>query len=362
MTTARTLRNYVYAVWYSARRHPLRFVRVTRDVMHARFHFGISPLKFSLFGLASVDRKEWGNYLLEHAPFEKARMDLNQQSLRGLADNKVLFFAHCMSVGLPVIPIVCHVGNMDDLPATVLHVNSVDQFAEVIRAAPSRLFVKRVTGSHGDGAFTVTRHDHDFEFAGYRGSAEALFFHLEALSKGNAGFIIQPRLQPHPMMLPFASRNGLPTIRAVTVITDVGPEVIFACLKITVGTDITDNFSNGASGNLVAGIDVDTGIMTPARGSLRKDWPVLVEIDSHPETGGRISGSRAPLWDDLIALVLRAQQSLPGLKTIGWDVAITPQGVLLVELNTNYGVHIHQVAYRRGLKAELSAKLGVVLG
>lgn len=359
MTIARALRDYSYAVYYGVEWPPARVFRTIRDVIHSRLRYGIGPVYFSLFRFASVDESEWGNYVLENRAIDRLRMDLNQGFLRRLADNKVLFFEHCVNAELQVIPIVCYVGSIDNCPTTVLKVDGVNQFITVLRLAPSRLFVKLITGSHGDGAFTVTRHEHDFEFAGHRGSAGDLFAYLKVKSQAHAGFIIQPRLQPHPMMLPFSSANGLPTVRAVTMMSDAGPELLFACLKITVGTDITDNFSNGASGNLVAGIDVATGSLTPARGSLRKDWPVMVEIDSHPDTGRRISGSRVPLWDDVVALVLRAQRSLPGLKSIGWDVAITPDGVALVELNSNYGVHILQVAYRRGLKAELSAKLGV---
>jgi hypothetical protein len=163
-------------------------------------------------------------------------------------------------------------------------------------------------------------------------------------------------------MLSLASANGgLPTVRVVTAIYPDGPQMLFASLKIPVGTNITDNFGRSTNGNLVAGIEVASGTVTRARGSSRRNWPVMIEVEAHPDTGYRITGSRIPLWEKVVEAALQAQQSLPGLKTIGWDIAVTPEGVALVEPNSNYGMYSLQVAYRRGLKSDLATRLGITI-
>jgi hypothetical protein len=48
---------------------------------------------------------------------------------------------------------------------------------------------------------------------------------------------------------------------------------------------------------------------------------------------------------------------MPGLRTIGWDVAITQQGPLLIEGNGAYDTDILQLAEDRGLRSQLRAAL-----
>ncbi len=59
----------------------------------------------------------------------------------------------------------------------------------------------------------------------------------------------------------------------------------------------------------------------------------------------------------MLSLACRAQESLPLLRSTGWDIALTPDGPLVVEANNTYSVDILQVAYGRGLRHELTSML-----
>jgi hypothetical protein len=137
------------------------------------------------------------------------------------------------------------------------------------------------------------------------------------------------------------------------------PRLLLAVLRITAGDNVIDNFEHGSTGNLVAPIDLDTGTVGAARGSIRKDWPTMAAFSRHPETGHAIEGFKIPHWTAMIALALKSQQSLPALKSTGWDIAMTPEGPLLIETNAFYSVDILQVAHQRGFKRELLRELGV---
>jgi hypothetical protein len=131
-------------------------------------------------------------------------------------------------------------------------------------------------------------------------------------------------------------------------------KLLYAIMRITVGQNITDNFHYGSTGNLIAAIDLESGQLASAVGSLRPDWPVIAEFTHHPDTGKKIEGSVVAGWEETVTLVLRAQQALPELRATGWDVGITEDGPLLVETNPRFSFAGLQVAHRRGLKHEIA--------
>jgi hypothetical protein len=103
---------------------------------------------------------------------------------------------------------------------------------------------------------------------------------------------------------------------------------------------------NAHAGGIAAAVDVATGVLGPASDlgiSARLGW-----LDHHPTTGARITGMKLPYWDSLRSLVTRAHSTVRGAVVLGWDVAITPDGPLLIEANGGPGLEIMQRANRQG--------------
>jgi hypothetical protein len=355
--------DYALAIYYGADTHPLRVFGAAARVVRAKLKYRIGPFHFSLFDLAHVPEREWSEYIIMRPSFDARRDALSPGDVRGVVNDKIIFYEHCLRAGLPTIPMICCVGGSGgQIGSAVEHVTDPKRFEALLQAASPQIFVKPLNGAHGEDTFRATRHGGDFEYGDQVGNAADFFAYLQRRCGAQAGFILQPRIHPHPEMLSLASANGgLPTVRVVTAIYPDGPQVLFACLKIPVGANIADNFGRSTNGNLVAGIEVQSGAVTHVRGSSRRDWPVMISVEEHPDTGYRIAGSRVPLWETIIETALQGQRSLPGLKTIGWDIALTPEGVVLVEPNANYGVYSLQVANQRGLKSDLGARLGIVI-
>lgn len=59
----------------------------------------------------------------------------------------------------------------------------------------------------------------------------------------------------------------------------------------------------------------------------------------HPDTGYRIADFQLPLFDDVIDLVDRAARHVPLVQYVGWDVAVTPNGPVIIEGNWGTGVY-----------------------
>ena len=75
-------------------------------------------------------------------------------------------------------------------------------------------------------------------------------------------------------------------------------------------------------------IDWKTGrITTGALGSDRKYYP------AHPDSGVIFTGYEIPFFHDALTLVMKAAQEIPEIRYIGWDIAISANGPVVIEAN-----------------------------
>jgi hypothetical protein len=66
----------------------------------------------------------------------------------------------------------------------------------------------------------------------------------------------------------------------------------------------------------------------------RSPWTSPASMRAHPDTNLEISGRKIPEMPQIIALVEKAHASMcPGVPMVGWDVAVTPTGLMLLEAN-----------------------------
>jgi hypothetical protein len=68
-------------------------------------------------------------------------------------------------------------------------------------------------------------------------------------------------------------------------------------------------------------------------------------------------GVRLPHWDEFAAFVINAHRAFADRVLIGWDIAITPDGLVVVEANGAPDLDIMQRPFRRGLMRERLGQL-----
>lgn len=131
--------------------------------------------------------------------------------------------------------------------------------------------------------------------------------------------------QHHDMVFNNTSVN---TIRAHTLIDKNGEiRILKMLLRAGVGTSVVDNYAQGGS---VYEIDALSGrIISP---SLNLNGE---RVYIHPGTETFMLGYQIPKWDEVIAAVREAHKLIPGCRFIGWDVAVTDNGIELIEGNHN---------------------------
>lgn len=130
------------------------------------------------------------------------------------------------------------------------------------------------------------------------------------------------------------------TIRIMTFNNHGKPEILWAGLRIGNGINSVDNFHAGGMG---AEIDLQTGkLLSPA---LDKD---LNEFIYHPKSNIKFEGFQVPYFEEVKKMVKEASLESDKILVVGWDVAITNEGPLIIEGNRRPGFDLVQVTSKRG--------------
>lgn len=142
------------------------------------------------------------------------------------------------------------------------------------------------------------------------------------------------------------------TVRVVSMVNDKGEiNIPIANVRIGRAGAFVDNF---CSGGMSASVDVKTGVVSSTAHTKAMD-----AYSVHPDTQCPILGYQIPEWEKVLELVKNGAKKLPGLRYIGWDVAIKKDGtVCLIEGNHNAGSDVHQVAAGKGLRSVYEEFLG----
>ncbi|MDM1517661.1 hexapeptide transferase [Myroides odoratimimus] len=158
--------------------------------------------------------------------------------------------------------------------------------------------------------------------------------------------LIEEFVVQHDKIQELAPR-GLNTIRIITQRTNNNTiDILGAILRLSIESN-TDNLSVG---NAAVHIDLLSGKVDRAAvyGDFRKE-----NIEIHPISNVSIVGFEIPFWQECLTIVKHAALEAKENKSIGWDVAITNEGPILIEGNHNWGRVLWQLPVNKGLKYKL---------
>jgi hypothetical protein len=140
-------------------------------------------------------------------------------------------------------------------------------------------------------------------------------------------FLLEEYVEQHPDMA-LLNATSVNTLRIVTFVKDRTVHVLARVLKIGSGGDV-DNFSAGGMYTML-----DTHGVALYAAFDRHDAMHTV----HPLSGTSIVGFHVPRFSEVVDLVSRAALELTDVAYVGWDVAVTPKGPIIIEANYNTGV------------------------
>ncbi len=167
--------------------------------------------------------------------------------------------------------------------------------------------------------------------------------YLRELEGFESGAVLQEVLQSHPQIAE-ATGGRVSTIRLIVLVHDDGPEVYRAIWKVIAGKNMADNFWR--SGNLLGAVDPESGRVYRV---IRGVGPEQEEIETHPDSGAPVKDIVLPDWPRLIETGKLAASIFPELRIIALDIAICPQGPVVVEVNIGGALNLPQLATGTGM-------------
>ena len=328
------------AVRAARRVHGGGIVRTVRRARTLRRRQGFEYREALRLGLLdpSLPDAEAAGYVSRHTNTHEQRRLNSGKDSPVLVSDKAVFSLYCEAHGLrtPQILAILPQGATGWIRNGHVVADRADWERAVARDLPAEWVVKPVEGYGGRAVRVLTRaHGRLIDPAGVETTAGELWDAMLADPQFDA-FLVQERLRNHRDVAALGGHQTLHTTRIVTLLDSAGrAEVLWAGLKLGLSGTGVDNIRKGTTGNASCPIDERDGRLGMAL-IPRRDGYGFECVESLPG-GVRTEGVRLPHWPDAVALVLDAAPRFPPLRTLGWDVAITPDGPAIVEANAHWG-------------------------
>lgn len=300
----------------------------------------LSPGEYDLYALAGRSWEEKAEFLGSKST--TAISANNDPHSRTLTQDKLVTYS-ILSFNRFRFPEIKAVGHPTRGFPDAASLRTVEEVTAYLAHAEFPIFMKPIAGNAGAGSIWVDGYaDGMLHLRNGKTMAVGEYF-KKWLSR--EGILLQAVARPHPEIA-FRFGPRLATARMVVLMSETGPIVHRAALRIPTGKNMVDNFLHGASGNLLGAIEIDTGIVSNVIG---KNKTRLETIPAHPDTGEQIIGCVLPDWEQAKEMCIRAAPLFPGIRYQSWDIAFTDRGPQTIEVNSGGDVDVLQLASGRGI-------------
>ena len=139
--------------------------------------------------------------------------------------------------------------------------------------------------------------------------------------------------------------SSVNTVRCITLKTKNDMLVPYCFMRTGRSGAFVDN---GGAGGLFVGIDPETGVLGTDGVDERG-----VRYNAHPDSGLRFQGYQLPDWSKMISTCKEMAMQIPTVRMIGWDMAYTDKGWIVIEGNGLTEVIGPQCTWLRGIRKDI---------
>jgi len=282
------------------------------ELLKASWRHGASFEDFYLLRFDQKSRSERRNYLTQSLYYEMERQ-VNRLDRAMILRDKLLFKSH-----------------FQDLLG-----RQVWSWQEILKFSPETRPPEHVVIKHRLG---VKGQDIHFPEQRFQTWQELLRF-IQVIGEPEH-YLCEARIQQHAEMARL-NPGTVNTFRVMTYVDASEVQIWGVILRVGAGTG-PDNW---AQGGIV--VWVEPG------GEIRKQAvlknPFLPRLNKHPKTQVSLQGFQIPFYQQIKDLAIESAKRLPEVRTVGWDIALKPEGPCLIEGNDRWSHQFLQVTQGTGV-------------
>ncbi len=296
--------------------------------------YSIPNVFYFMYGL-DVKTDEERNEYVNYKPFMDRRNFLNygnnQHNSTCILRNKLYFdiFAKSIGINVPQIKAYYSQGQL------FIWKNGFKKavFSDLSDWDDINLFCKEIEGECGIGIFILSIVGGKLFVQNEEITAEEFQMRIKG-----ADYLFQEIIEQHPEMSKLYS-GSINTMRLVTVrsLKDHKLHILPSILRIGANGSFVDNTSQGG---IAVGFDLETGQLHQY-GFYKPQFGLKTEL--HPNSGIRLSDFSIPMIKEAEQMALHFHSMLKDIHSIGWDIAIGPDGPIFIEGNDNWEINGPQV-------------------
>lgn len=245
-------------------------------------------------------------------------------------------------VAIPKIHAICH--PLREFNGAVA-LKSVDDAARYLcRDAPYPMIAKAVRSAFSKDVWLLEAYDPGADAVILMGAGPAPPSEVAARCFAKqCGYMFQEQLRPHRTIRETVS-DRICTLRIIITIAAQGARLLIATWKIAAGGNLADNYWR--KGNILARLDQEKGTIEQCMAGLGPEFRL---VDRHPQSGQPLIGFQVPFYREAVELAMGAALYFPDLKMQAWDIAITDDGPVALEVNVVGSLFIPQLLAQKGL-------------
>ncbi len=327
-----------------------RAARADSGVSLPRQLWDLATLRLGSCKLNPEDYYKLRVYRKELSSQEKRRYISNQalpQNMVGrwkvVADDKLLTYCLLNDRGIPTPKIYAISHPLREF-RDVLSLKTPAEVADYLRRrAPYPMIAKPIRGMYSKDVWLLESYDPGTDRVRMSGQDVAPEEIGKRCFERKTGHLFQELLRPHADIRQSISEK-ICTLRLIVLLDQGAPRLMKAVWKVAASKNLADNYWR--EGNFMAKLDQQSGQILQCMSGLGPDFRLL---DRHPVTGAPLKGFQVPCYREAVELVLEASRVFPDIVMQAWDIAITDDGPIPLELNVIGSLFIPQIIDQKGL-------------